>query len=98
MQVAEIVVVGGALGLSPMPGRTGDYAGDLAVVLGWRPSLVLTLAETGELAKALEILKAGGDIDYVGATAVELIGPGESSGSYREFEMKGGKIETVRFR
>jgi hypothetical protein len=32
-----------------MPGRTGDYAGDLAVMLGWRPSLVLTLAETGEL-------------------------------------------------
>ena len=54
--------------------------------------------QPGELAKALEILKAGGDIDYVGATAVELIGPGESAGSYREFEMKGGKIETVRFR
>ena len=49
-------------------------------------------------AKALEILKNGGDIDYVGATAVELIGPGESAGSYREFQMKGGKIETVRFR
>ena len=54
--------------------------------------------QPGELAKALEILKNGGDIDYVGATAVELIGPGESAGSYREFEMKGGKIETVRFR
>lgn len=50
MQVAEIAVAVGALGLCPMPGRTGDYAGDLAVVLGWRPSLVLTLAETGELA------------------------------------------------
>ena len=54
--------------------------------------------QPGELAKAIEILAAGGDIDYVGATAVELIGPGESAGSYREFEMKGGKIETVRFR
>ena len=54
--------------------------------------------QPGELAKALEILKNGGDIDYVGATAVELIGPGESAGSYREFQMKGGKIETVRFR
>ena len=49
MQVAEIAVAGGALGLCRMPGRTGDYAGDLAVVLGWRPSLVVTLAETGEL-------------------------------------------------
>lgn len=33
-----------------MPGRGGDYAGDLAVVLGWRPDLVITLAEAGELA------------------------------------------------
>jgi branched-chain amino acid transport system substrate-binding protein len=50
----------------------------------------------GELAKALEILKNGGEIDYVGATAVELIGPGESAGNYREIEIKDGKIETVQ--
>jgi branched-chain amino acid transport system substrate-binding protein len=37
-------------------------------------------------------------VDYVGASAVELIGPGESAGNYREFEMRGGKIETVGFR
>lgn len=52
----------------------------------------------GELAKAIELLKAGEDIDYVGATAVELIGPGESAGNYREIEIKDGAIETVRFR
>jgi len=52
----------------------------------------------GELAKAIEILKAGGDIDYVGATAVELIEPGESAGNYREIEIKDGVIETVKFR
>ena len=52
----------------------------------------------GELAKAIELLKAGEDIDYVGATAVELIGPGESAGNYREIEIQDGKIETVRFR
>ena len=56
------------------------------------------LIQPGELAKAIEILKNGGDIDYVGASAVELIGAGESAGNYREFEMKGGKIETVKFR
>ncbi len=54
--------------------------------------------QPGELGKALQIIKDGGDVDYVGATAVELIGPGESAGNYREFEMKGGKIETVGFR
>ena len=52
----------------------------------------------GELAKGIELLKAGEDIDYVGATAVELIGPGESAGNYREIEIKDGKIETVKFR
>lgn len=52
----------------------------------------------GELAKALELIAAGTDIDYVGASAVELIGPGESAGNYREIEIKDGKIETVRFR
>ncbi len=51
----------------------------------------------GELAKALEILAGGGDIDYVGGSDVELIGPGESGGSYREIEIKGGAIEAVKF-
>ncbi|EPX86153.1 amino acid/amide ABC transporter substrate-binding protein, HAAT family [Rubellimicrobium thermophilum DSM 16684] len=52
----------------------------------------------GELAKALELIAAGQDIDYEGATAVELIGPGESAGNYREVEFKDGEIVTVRFR
>ncbi|GLO70423.1 branched-chain amino acid ABC transporter substrate-binding protein [Phaeobacter inhibens] len=52
----------------------------------------------GELGKALEILAAGGDIDYQGATGVELIGPGESAGSFREIEIKEGKVATVKFR
>ena len=52
----------------------------------------------GELAKGLEILAAGGEINYVGASAVELIGPGESAGSYREIEVKDGANTTVKFR
>ncbi|MDA8894381.1 ABC transporter substrate-binding protein [Amylibacter sp.] len=52
----------------------------------------------GELGKALDILSAGGEIDYVGASAVELIGNGESVGNYREIEIKNSKIETVRYR
>jgi branched-chain amino acid transport system substrate-binding protein len=54
--------------------------------------------QPGELGKALELIAAGQDIDYVGATAVELIGPGESAGNYREVEFKDGKIVTVKFR
>ncbi|PTX02725.1 ABC transporter substrate-binding protein [Pararhodobacter aggregans] len=52
----------------------------------------------GQLARALEIIAAGGDVDYVGASAVELIGPGESAGNYRELEIQGDEFVTVRFR
>ncbi|MBY5932523.1 ABC transporter substrate-binding protein [Tateyamaria omphalii] len=52
----------------------------------------------GELAKALQILKDGGDIDYVGATAVELIGAGESAGNYRQIVIEGGEITTAKYR
>ena len=52
----------------------------------------------GDLAKGLQIIAEGGDIDYVGASAVELIGPGESAGSYREIEVQGGENTTVKFR
>ena len=52
----------------------------------------------GELAKGLELIAAGQDIDYVGASGVELIGPGESAGSYREIEVQDGKNVTVNFR
>jgi len=52
----------------------------------------------GELAIGLKMLAEGKDIDYVGATAVELIGPGESAGNYRTVEVKGGKFETTGYR
>ncbi|MBC05370.1 ABC transporter substrate-binding protein [Thalassospira sp.] len=51
----------------------------------------------GELAKALQILADGGEIDYVGGTALEFIEPGESAGSFRETEIKGGKWETEMY-
>src|SRR6056297_653025 len=52
----------------------------------------------GELGKAIEILADGGDVDYVGATNVELVGPGEAAGTYREYEVQDGEFVTVRFR
>ena len=52
----------------------------------------------GQLAQALVLLEAGYEIDYVGATAVDLIGPGESAGNYREIEIQNGKVETVGYR
>ena len=52
----------------------------------------------GELAKGLELLAAGTDIDYVGASAVELIGPGESAGSFQEVEFADGVYSTIGYR
>jgi len=52
----------------------------------------------GELGKALDLIAAGKDIDYVGASAVELVNGGESAGNYREIEVQNGKNVTVNFR
>lgn len=52
----------------------------------------------GELGKALQLLSEGKDIDYVGATNVELIGAGESAGAFREILVDGGEITTAKFR
>lgn len=52
----------------------------------------------GEFDKALDILAEGGDIDYVGATNVELIGPGEASGTFRYYSITDGAYETIDMR
>ncbi|MEM1289221.1 MAG: ABC transporter substrate-binding protein [Pseudomonadota bacterium] len=52
----------------------------------------------GELAKGLEILAAGGEIDYVGATGVEFNDVGEPDGVFNEFELQSGSLETVNVR
>jgi branched-chain amino acid transport system substrate-binding protein len=49
----------------------------------------------GELAKGLQILADGGEIDYVGASDVELIGPGEAAGNYRVVGFEDGKEMTA---
>ncbi len=49
----------------------------------------------GELAKGIELAAAGTDIDYVGATGVELIGPGEAQGSYRVYEIVDDAAKTI---
>ncbi|MFW8593101.1 ABC transporter substrate-binding protein [Cribrihabitans neustonicus] len=74
--------------------KPGDYAGKVMDVANAPGEKI----NPGELGKALEILANGGEIDYEGATGVELIEPGESAGTYREIEVKDGKNETVRFR
>ncbi|SDE11810.1 ABC transporter substrate-binding protein [Limimaricola pyoseonensis] len=71
-----------------------DYAGAIMEIANAPGEPILP----GELGKALELIAAGEDIDYVGATAVEFIEPGESAGSFREIEIRDGAIETVGYR
>jgi branched-chain amino acid transport system substrate-binding protein len=54
----------------------GDYAGHIMDVANAPGEPILP----GELGRALELIAAGTDVDYIGATAVELIGGGESAG------------------
>ncbi len=50
----------------------------------------------GEIAKGLEILAGGGDIDYVGASNVEFTDVGEAAGSYKEMEIDGKAYKTIK--
>ena len=52
----------------------------------------------GELGKALKLIKSGKEIDYVGATALELVGSGESSGSFAEILIDNQKTNRVGYR
>ena len=52
----------------------------------------------GELAKGLQILADGGEIDYVGASSVELTDVGEAAGSYAVMEVEGGAFVTKEIR
>lgn len=72
----------------------GDYASKVEMVANAPGEKIFP----GELAKGLQILADGGDIDYVGATAVELVNGGEAAGSYREIKIEGGKMQTVQYR
>ena len=51
----------------------------------------------GDLARGLEILAEGGEVNFIGATNVNLIGPGEAAGSYREYTFVDGAISTIAF-
>lgn len=75
-------------------GKSADFVGKIMEVANAPGEKIYP----GELGKALDLLKEGKDIDYVGGSAVELIGEGEAAGSYREYEFKDGKIETTGYR
>lgn len=71
-----------------------DYAGEVMGIANAPGEPILP----GELAKALQIIADGGDVDYQGATGVELVEPGEAAGSYAEYTVTDGALEVVGYR
>ncbi len=94
---AESYDAAALIALAIQAGGSADRASIAANVLGVAnaPGEIIL---PGELAKGLQILADGGEINYEGASGVELIGPGEASGSYQEYEIIDGAFVTQRYR
>ncbi|PRY95124.1 amino acid/amide ABC transporter substrate-binding protein (HAAT family) [Hasllibacter halocynthiae] len=71
-----------------------DYAGGIMDVANAPGEAILP----GDLSRALQIIADGGEVDYVGASGVELVDPGEAAGSYAEYEVVDGSLEVVGYR
>jgi protein-tyrosine phosphatase len=52
LELATLTLGRGELGLCPIPGRGGDYLGDLATLLHWAPTLVFSMTTAEEMARA----------------------------------------------
>lgn len=47
--IYALQVAGGTLALTSMPGRGGDYAGDLETIAAWKPGLVVSMTTDVEM-------------------------------------------------
>ncbi len=48
--IHALPVLRGILAIAPLPGEGGDYVGDMKHLDDWRPSMVMSLTETPEMA------------------------------------------------
>lgn len=69
--VFALPVGGGTLALSSLPGRDGDYRGDLELFHEWQPGIVITMVTEAELAE-VGGLKIGTDIQAMASRWVHL--------------------------
>lgn len=49
--IIDLTCRAGRIGLAAMPGRGGDYAGDLAAIRAWAPNLVISMTPDDDLAR-----------------------------------------------
>ena len=91
---AQSYDAGALLALAMQSAGSADRAGIVAHLtnVANAPGVIIL---PGELAKGLQILADGGEINYEGATNVEFDANGDPAGSYKEQEVKGGSFTTV---
>ena len=91
---AQSYDAGALLALAMQSAGSSDRAGIVAHLtnVANAPGVIIL---PGELAKGLQILADGGEINYEGATNVEFDVNGDPAGSYKEQEVKGGSFTTV---
>jgi len=64
-RVSSLTVGTGTLGICPIPGGAGDYSGDIAAILRWRPDVVFTMTSASEL-RSVGADRIGGDLSRLG--------------------------------
>ena len=70
-QISELALGKGLLGISPLPGRGGQYDADLITLFQWNPSLVLSMTTAREMEhKGAGAL--GADLSSAGVAWVHL--------------------------
>lgn len=52
LEIAELPLRAGYLGICPVPGRSGTYQADLTQIMSWGAGLVLTMTTVDELERA----------------------------------------------
>ena len=92
---AESYDAGAIIALAMQAAGSADRAGIVANIanVANAPGEVIL---PGEIAKGLEILASGGQVNYEGASNVEFDANGDPAGSYKELEVIGGKFETAK--
>ncbi|HCH33314.1 MAG TPA: branched-chain amino acid ABC transporter substrate-binding protein [Oceanospirillaceae bacterium] len=92
---AQAYDAGALLALAMQAAGSADRAGIVANIsnVANAPGEIIL---PGELAKGLQILADGGQINYEGATNVEFDVNGDPAGSYKEQEVSGGAFTTIK--
>ena len=110
VKFGELAAANGMDGSAPYVGESYDAAAIIALAIqaggsADKQSILNNIAKVsnapgivinpGQLSYGLQMLAAGKDIDYQGATDVEFNAFGDAAGAFKELEVSGGEFVTV---